>query len=104
MDKNIIGLRPLSIKYKNGDLSHFNITVSVPHKINDEYGCEVNSDDVIFSGKKIIYGIDGIDAVDNSINFIDRMILEFEGGLILWPDGSPYIRSPVENKMSWGSL
>ena len=105
MNRTVLGSRILAIKYDNGNICHFNLTIYTPRKLeDDEFGCEVHSDDVIFSGFKTIYGIDGIDAADNAIHFIDMTISEFKGGVILWPDLSPYIRSPVNNKMSWGAL
>lgn len=104
MIKTAIGSRSLVARYDDGDIIHFKVVIYVPCEEEDEFGCEVNSDDIIFSGLKKIYGIDGIDATDNAIHFIDTMISEFRGGVILWPDFSPYIRSPVNNKMSWGNL
>ena len=100
--KSIIASRRLVAEFSSGEKKEFNITITLPYIIDEqEYCCEVYSDDVGFEGVKKAYGVDAIDSIDYAIQTLDILLSTFSGGKILWPDGTSYIRISTDCKMSW---
>lgn len=99
----VICRRTLRVVFPDGNASKFEIQVSAPFETsNEDFCCEVCSDDVLFAGMQKVFGIDGIDALDYAIQFIDLAVANFERGALQWPDGTPYKRVPSSRKLQWG--
>lgn len=103
MNSEIIASRHLMIRDEMGESRPFVVAIGRPFIIDEnEYCCEIYSDNIMFNGIKKSYGMDPIDCIDYAIQLIDLLSTELPKGKILWPDGTPYNRVPTTLKMGWG--
>lgn len=78
----------------NGSIQEFEISISYPEKIEDQFQCLVKSDGVLSNIDLKAYGIDSIDAIEYAIHLLDILIFERDNNFeVLWPDKSCYNRS-----------
>jgi hypothetical protein len=88
--------RNLIAKFPDGKFQNFQIKISCPKKIDDEYYCVVNSGGILSDIDLKSYGNDEIDAVEYAIHLLDVLIFERDNNFeILWPDKSTYCRTKI---------
>ena len=83
-------------------ITKFSISIYQPVYGDDDYFCEIYSQDMLFKGIRKVHGVDSIDAIDYAIQFIDNMIDKMADITVLWEDGSAYSRRTSSIKMDWG--
>jgi hypothetical protein len=103
MIEGVFARRNLLLVCENGERLYFEVTISMPRKTsNEEYCCELSSENVLFRGKQAVFGVDEIDALDYAIQAFDTAVAEAKQGAICWPDGTSYKRIRSDTKMEWG--
>ena len=92
------------VVHQGSDSRVFDIQIASPYETDDgDYCCEMQTDDVLFSGIQKVFGVDALDALDYAIQAIDVAANKFVVGTLQWPDGSPYKRVPSGRKLDWAS-